>query len=286
MNLSRSLRSLSALLSISLLATLGLGCGAEEEVFNPAYHQFEFPIEVEAKDSADNPVAGVPVVLDGNVVGYTGADGLFEGILWEYGETEVTLAVREPEGYRLVSGQEKTEHLRITEGLDGYLRGLAVTLRPELQSVQTEYMAWVQISCDQYLDDKHCKDRPVLLDGQEIARTDEHGQARVTFIGVPDTKATLSIRTPVHDPSAEDSVWMFPPNPNYPIELGYDATIFRVNQEFSDPAEQRAQERRPTRRVRRAAPRQTQQQRQRQQQQQQQQQQEEERPSRGPIPLF
>ncbi len=237
------------------VAGLSLSCG-EDDTPPPAPSQFEFGIEVVAFDASENPIPGVPVVLDGNVVGFTGADGKFEGALVDQPTREVELAVKEIDGYRLANDGTNRTTLRVSESLNGELRGIPVSLRAELHSIRTTFVSWVELSCDEHLDDKYCSDRPILLDGKEVARTDYRGAAHFTFEEVPTSTPQITIRTPRYDADDEDSVMMEPRNPSFIMELSHDATIFAIEQEFTDPAARRAAEQAPPPRTRvRRAPR-------------------------------
>ena len=237
------------------IAGLALGCG-EDDVPPPTPSQFEFGIEVNAVDAAQNPIPGVPVMLDGNVVGFTGADGKFEGSLVDQPTREIELAVKEIDGYRLATEGTNSTTLRVSESLNGELRGIPVSLRAELHSIRSTFVTWIDLSCDEHLDDKHCANLPVFLDGKEVARTDHRGAAHFTFEEVPSSTPEITIRTPRYDANDENSVMMEPRNPSFVMELSHDATIFAIAQEFTDPAARRAAEQAPPRRTRvRRAPR-------------------------------
>lgn len=213
---------------------------------------FEYPLEVQASDPGGNPVAAVPVYLDGNIVGYTGADGKFSATLAEVPGTQVEVGIGEISGYRIAGEPSTTSSLRVTESLQGELRGIPVSFLPTLQSVRNEYLLWVQISCDEFLDDKHCTGLPILVNGKPESYTDHLGKAYFAIEGVPGDTVMVSFKTPTFDSSDENSVMVEPRNPSFSLDLTHDATIFRLQQEFTDPAARRAaaeQQRRPARRV-------------------------------------
>ncbi len=235
-----------------------MACGEEEEVGPPP--TFDFPLEVEAKDTDDSPVAGVPVLLDDNVVGFTDANGVFRATINEHQGAFVRLSVEDAEGYTLITDNPHLEsELRLTQGMDGQPRGVPTTLRVQLQSIVYEYLTWIDLDCDSKIDDKHCQGLPLLLDGEEVARTDAKGYAHFSFQGYPGEVRELAVVTP--DPG-EDQPTFQPANPTYEFELGADPMIFHVAETFTDPTVQDRPRRRRTRRPARTQPRQQQQQQQ------------------------
>ncbi len=229
--------STPALLSLCVLlaaAALQWGCGDDEPQELPYY---EFSLEVEASDLDGNSVAGIPVLLDDQVVGFTDADGVFEAILLEQPTQVIHLAVDEIEGYRIADEEPSIEKtLQIAPRLDGDgHRGIPVSLRVDFRSTFMDYLTWVQIECDDDLDDENCEDVPVLLDDEELVRTDNNGFAHFSFQGLPGDDHTLRLEMPEHDPDDDDSVKIEPEDTVYDIELSPDATVFYIAEEFTDP---------------------------------------------------
>lgn len=246
-------------LGLSLLITaLGLAAcgGGNQEPAPPPI--FEYPIEVQTADPNGNPVPAVPVYLDGNVVGYTGANGKFSATLAEVPGNQVEIGVGEISGYRIAGERSTTSALRVTESIQGELRGVPISFLTTLQSVRNEYLLWVELTCDEFLDDKHCAQRPITINGKTASYTDHEGRAYFAFEGVPGEPARVAVRTPSFDQSDDDAVMIEPRSPSYTLDLSHDATIFRLRQEFTDPAARRAEaekkKRAPRRRAVRRAP--------------------------------
>ena len=240
--------ALAASASVGLLLVTMTACGGEEE--QGPIPDFDYTIEVQATDLDDEPVAGVPVLLDDEVVGFTDASGVFQGVLQEQPDQVIRLSVDDVEGYRATDNDSLEQTLQVTRSLDGDYRGVPVTLRADFRSVLRENLTWIELECDDDLDDKYCRDLPISLDDEEIARTDEQGRAHFTFDSVPGEPHRVSIETPIHDPNADDSVRVEPANPVYDFELGADATIFHISEVFTDPDAEDEPAPRPRRRAR------------------------------------
>ncbi len=223
------------LILLFVVGTMALtGCGEEEQQELPF---FDFPIEVRATDLNGDPVPGIPVLLDDNVVGLTDADGTFEAELLEQPTKTVRLAVEEIEGYRIADEQPSLEtNLQIAPRVDGDgYRGIPVSLRVTFRSTFMDYLTWIDLDCDDDLDDEYCEDVPILLDGEKMVRTDGLGFAHFAFTGIPGDTYTITVDMPEHDPDDDDSVRIEPENRTYELELGPDATVFYIQQEFTDP---------------------------------------------------
>src|SRR5690554_6558256 len=95
------------LMTGALIAFSAAGCGEAEQVAPPTPYDFE--IAVMAVDSAENPVSKAPVILDGNLVGYTDQDGIYGATLTEFVGTEVTVSIGDMEAY-FVSETRSEEH--------------------------------------------------------------------------------------------------------------------------------------------------------------------------------
>lgn len=237
-------------LSLLFVAFVGSACGGEE--VEQAVPTYDFTIEVEAIDREGHPVAGVPVLVDDNLVGHTDADGIFRAILHDEVGRWLHLAVDSPEGYRIAGNERQLEtELQTTRGVDGAPRGLPVSLSVEFESVVFQHFVWVDVDCDDKLDDEHCAGLPVMLGDRELARTDARGFAHFSFEAVPGDVYDVSIETPTHDPDDDDSVKFEPASPRFEIELDAEPTVFHLAQEFTDPTVEDRRPRRRTRRTRR-----------------------------------
>ena len=243
-----SRRTSLAILTLAMLfSSLLLACGDSNPGPPPPPPEFEFGIEVLVTDPGDEPIAAVPVLLDGSVVGFTDANGRFEGSLIETPGIELELGVRELEGFRIRTEPSAIHQLSVSRGLEGEYRGIPIALRAEMVSMHTEYLGWFTVSCDQHLDDKYCQNLPILLDGEEVGRTDQRGTAQFVFQGIPGKEVTFTIQTPDLNPA--ENIMIEPRRPRFTVSLGHDAIIYRASQELSDPVARRAAEQRPVRRA-------------------------------------
>ncbi len=233
---------LAILLALSFLFVPA--CGEEEEQPIP---EFEFNLEVQAQDQDDDPLPGVPVLLDGEVIGLTDAEGEFHATLLEQPTVEIELAVGDLDGYHLPSdGSSTREELRLTQAIGGGYRGVPVSLRVNFQSVVSHQLVWVQIECDDGLDDDDCEGIPLLFDDEQVAVTDAHGYAYFALQGVPGDEHTLRLDTP---PDDDDNPNFQPAQPTYVFEIPRDTNVFSIQETFEDPDASR-----PAPRRRRARP--------------------------------
>lgn len=237
----------TAIVAAAVVAILAWGCGSDEPEQPRELPFFDFPLEVETTDRAGHPVPGVPVLLDDQLVGFTDADGLFEARLNEQPTKTVRLSVDEPEGYRLTDDVTSTEaELQVAESLDGEYRGIPVTLRTELESTLYEYLVWVDLDCDDDLDDQYCQGVPVELDGEPRAYTDARGHTHFTFESRPAQSHQVALPITVDDD--DDAPTIEPADPVFEFETGIDAAIFHISEQFTDPDAAAAPAPRPRRR--------------------------------------
>ena len=231
--LYRPFRPLMIVGAVLVLTGLMMGCGDDDESSSSAaaeHQEFDFNLEIETHAMDGTPVAGIPIVLDDNVVGFSDANGQFTATLRDRPGREIELSVEEIEGYALTSDDfPRTEKLQLTRSLEGNYRGVPINLEAQVRTTLLEYLTWVDLECDSRLDDEHCADVPILIDGEEKARTNHRGIAHFTFEGIPGEEHELTVVTD------NDSVTIEPSNPTYQIELERKAMIFHIDQEFSDP---------------------------------------------------
>lgn len=229
------------------LLTIGLftACGEEEKQGPPPDAQFN--LEVTARDTSDNPVARVPVLVDQKVVGYTDQDGVYKASLTDKPGNELTLAVGELEGYRWL-----TEPVTISETLrlNSAGIGIPISLNVQGESRKKEYLVWARIQCDDTLDNKICEGRPVKMNGTEVARTDEFGHAHFTLTEVPQQKLKITIDTPDSNPLTDDVV-VHPEDPTYEVALGLESQIFLVEEEFTNARVEEAPKKKKRRKYKR-----------------------------------
>lgn len=238
-----------ALVTATLLVFVA-GCGDDDDEPRQL-PEYEFPLNVEASDRDDNPIPGLPVLLDGETIGFTDADGNFEATLLERPRETIRLAVDHTDSHRVLDDEPFVEQtLQITESLHGDYRGVPVYLRVDVEPVLHQHLLWVQIDCDDDLDDEFCTGLPVLVDGVEVAETDRLGHAHAVLESRPGNTHEVSIATPEHDDEDDDSPKFAPADPVFEFEFEPDASIYHVEQEFTDDSEddQPVVRRRPTRR--------------------------------------
>jgi len=213
-----------------ILSTMGfvLSCGEEAPQGPPPDAQFR--LEVTAFDRDKEPIARVPVMVDGNVVGYTDKDGIFQAVVTETPGTELTLSAGELEGFRwLNESTEVTEPLRLNSaGI-----GIPMALNIEGESRKKEYLVWVRVECDDSLDDENCKGLPVKLNGEEVAVTDDFGHAHFSLTEVPQEKLAITIDTPDANPLTDEIV-VHPEDPTFEAVLGLESQVFLLEQEFTN----------------------------------------------------
>ena len=219
------------LLAASVIAVFSMGCGDDdgpEEV--PDY---DFELEVETTTDENEAVPGVPVAVDGEIIGYTDSDGHLKATLREQPNAVIELSVNDIDGYRIVDDNPTIEEtLRLVERFDddGY-RGVPVRHRVELQSTLQEHLLWVSIDCDDDLDDSYCQDVPVELDGELMARTDHQGTAHFPFETTSGTEHEIAIL-----PEADDSdIDIKPDAPHYNLVASAESSVFYISETFTDP---------------------------------------------------
>lgn len=233
--------------AVAVTAVATFGCGDETDD-QPQMDEFDFPVEVEATDQEDEPVAGVPVLVDDRLVGFTDADGVFEATLSERPLETLRLSVEQPPGYRTVSDETSLEEqLQLVESLDGDIRGIPLTLRVQYESTLVEHLVWLDLDCEDGLDDEFCEDVPVILDDEPRSRTDRRGRAHFTFEGVPgeihdvDIPITPRPDEPEDDEDDAEAVddrdlpEIEPADPRYELRATSEPTVYHLQEQFTDP---------------------------------------------------
>ncbi len=221
------------LTTLLLVFAIAAGCGdgdKKKKAQKPA-EPVKYSLELEAKDPNQNPIAKVPVKLDGKVVGFTNEEGEFKGRLTETPGKTVTLTVGELEGYRFVGKTSLEEELRVTK-VGKTISGMPIFLQVTAESVRKEYLVWIRANCDESIKEA-CFDMPVSLNGNEVARTNGLGYAHFSFADVPQNDIEVSIDTP---DGSGDSANLEPSDPTYKITLDLDSHIYLVEEDFVDPA--------------------------------------------------
>jgi hypothetical protein len=237
MMMKSTCRYLTGILVALLAAVVSLGCGEEEKAGPPPIHQFD--LQVSVSDTDDNPVAKAPVLLDGKTVGYTDRDGIFKAVMSEREGTQVEVAVGNLDAYHVPEDAVKSTALRLASTLEGDSKPVPVDLATVVTSAREDYLVWLDADCGEFLDKSKCQDLPVMYNGEEIARTDDHGKAHFAVDAVPGDTVTVSLKTPLYEPSADDddddTFVMKPANPSYDIDLGPSTEVLQISQTFNDP---------------------------------------------------
>lgn len=219
-----------------LILAFNSGCGEEQAPPPPKAH--DFALEVIVADDDQNPVAKAPVLLDGNIIGYTDRDGTYQAALNEFAGTEVSVAVGPMDAYLVPDDAATTAVLKRVKTIDG-VKNSPVRLQTTLESVRNDYLIWVDLDCAEEVDNAHCKDLPISFNGEVMAKTDAKGRAHFDFEGVPDQTVKLSIETPTYTPkegdTSDDYFELTPANPSYDITLGLGAEVLTVTDTFTDP---------------------------------------------------
>jgi len=212
-------------ITLTLLSSFVLACGEEPPPAPPPIK--EFRLEVLAREDI-NPLPLVPVLVDGKTVGFTDKNGRFEATLKDRPGRAITLGIGDLDGYRLASDSEVSETLRLTNsGI-----GVPVALNVTFESLRKEYMVWVSAGCDpKAIDPKFCEGLAVLMDGQEIGRTDDLGQAHIAFSHVPQRDVKFTIQTPKVNP-LDASIIPVPESPSFNVKLDFTSQIYLIEENF------------------------------------------------------
>jgi hypothetical protein len=217
-----------------IVATSALACGEEPAPQGPP-PLFDFSIEVQVVDQEKKPLAKVPVLVDGRTVGYTDREGTFSAVITERPRANLTLSLGPLDGYRFTTPHSLEEELRVQRGVSGEPQGLPIALRAEAQSLLTNYLFWVKLTCDEHIGPEACANLPVRLDGEIKGKTDRLGMAQIAFRGVPDRTVKLVVDTPPHVPTNEESRFYEPARPTYEIKLDFDNSIYVIEENVTDP---------------------------------------------------
>lgn len=243
---------LTAVLMLSTLAACG------DPPPPPVPSEFEFAIEAFIYDQNDAPVARVPVLIDGQVVGYSDKDGSFVAKILERPNAQIELSLGDLAGYRFTSDNVLRETLVVKRGVGGEPVGLPLTLRASLHSLKNSYLTWVQLNCDDSLREGSCENIPLKLDGKTIATTDSEGKAHFMFEGIIGKKSIVTVDTPTYQKDSDYYVVFEPKQPSFELNLGLDSTVFVIEESFTDliglHADRTAEKSKPKTNVRKKAP--------------------------------
>lgn len=209
----------------SLLAAVG--CGEEVPVAIPRH-----AVTFTAESDPGIPLAGVVVNANGQSLGESDDSGMIAAVLEGPSGTMMQIAYECPEGH---AQPERPKSLVLTafQALDPEAgpRGLEMSLEcPPL-----ERWGAVVIRTGQ-------PNLPILIEGEEVARTDESGVAHHILKGAPNSRYRVTIST-------EDHPNLQPQNPRALVTLGARSDTFVIEEAI----EERQVRRRRTRRRRRTA---------------------------------
>ncbi len=174
-------------------------------------------------------IEGARVLVNGRPMGDTDSSGLVRTRIYVESEQPLRIQHECPQGYEEPS-QPKTLRLRPFEGIDASAPGgMEITLRCR----PTKRLAAFVVRA------KNGPHLPVLLDGQEVARTNANGVAHFSASAGPSTEFSIQLDT-------NGLPRLRPKSPMYLYTLPDADEIFVVNQSFEvDDEPRRARHRRP-----------------------------------------
>jgi len=218
---------MNRILLLSSAALILAACGDDGPPPPPA--RVKFPLDVQAFDIDSQPLAKVGVLVDGKVVGYTGADGKFAATLTERPGAQLTLAVAPLEGYHWAKGDTVTETLK----LNSTEKAIPVSLQAIAESRLKDYMVWVKVACDDTMPNDFCVGRSVSVNGQVRGTTDGFGYTHFLVNEVPGAIAKIVIDTPTVNPLT-DSVMAVPEDPTYEVTLDLEPQVYVIEETFTN----------------------------------------------------
>lgn len=209
----------------ALTIVLLLACSEEPEP--PPRYPFTFNAHADG-----DPLPAVQILVNEQPVGTTNAEGVLRVDLTGPPGAQVRVSAACPAGYRNLEGQQ-VHNLRRVQAIDPAVtaRGIEVSFAcpPEHRSGVVVVRTHDQIGV------------PVMLDGREVARTDESGAAHVHVAMAPGTTFQVQLDT-------RHNAQLRPTSPSQSFTLPDHDEVFVLDQHFEIEAP-------PRRVVRRAAPR-------------------------------
>ena len=238
-------RALCTLISLGALCLGAASCGASQTApVDQGPPSYRFEIAAHVKTKGGDPVPSIPVLVDGKTVGYTDADGLFRAVLTEQmdeqdkpivfalGESDVWdyegTSTIETNLVEQIQWKDREQNTVVTSPLK-----LDVTAINRL----TDYMVWVKAECDEDTPETHCADLPVLVDGDQIARTDQAGRVNFTVTRPTGQEIEVKINNQLKNARGEQ-VDLYPPQPVYAIKLADEPQLYVIEESFKGVAQE------------------------------------------------
>lgn len=199
--------------ALVLWVLMATSCAAPE----PVTPRFAVTFLTEADPGV--PLGGVDVRVEGEHAGRSTLDGIVQMYVTAPEGTKVAIDYTCPQGYRH-PGTEPTLLLRQFQAVDGNAGGV---LESRLRCAPEERTAAFVVRAD------NGAGLPVMLDGEEVARTNEQGIAHFAVEGEPGTEYRVQIDT-------SSRPRLKPQNPVQHFSLADEDALFTIGQEFQLPA--------------------------------------------------
>ena len=163
-------RSLTIL--VAAVAMLFAGCGGGNKQKSKT---FQYPVEVSVVTPKGEAIPGVPVKVNGTLVGKTDREGRFSAKYRGKRGSRLKLDLDRIEGYRFQQKASLKTELRVKKRVtDGKLTGVPVELRVKAESLINDYLVWVHLDCEKIESDA-CGGIPITLDGEAMGTTRPDG---------------------------------------------------------------------------------------------------------------
>jgi transposase len=111
-------------------------------------------------------------------------------------------------------------------------------------------MFWVQVKCEDGLEESNCQNLEVKKGDEVVATTDEFGYAYFITTAIPESEVTIEIDTPTQN-TVDAQVIMSPADPTYKVKLGLDPHVYMIEETFTNAvagAKKKTAKRRTTKR--------------------------------------
>ncbi|MEM9189038.1 MAG: hypothetical protein AAGF12_07670 [Myxococcota bacterium] len=190
-----------------------------------------FPVTVLATEDGERPLGGVAVEsIDGTgtqVIAESDATGIVRVVLRGEAGSAVPLSAYCPDGYRLVEPPRRVILRELTTLADTESVPLQVNVRcaPLLRPAVIVVRAGGKAGL------------PVLLDGEEAARTNDAGVAHIALRAPPGERLVVSLDTSSHPE-------LRPQNPSAAVRIPDRPEILLYDQTFEEPPPRRTRRRR------------------------------------------